>query len=347
MIYYRSIRINGYMTATLPVFDRLSALADPIRGRLLLVLERQELTVREIQTALQLPQSTVSRHLKVLADLGLVATRSEGTSNWYRMPGRELEPAMRRLWTAVREELAESRIARRDADRLDRVVADRHLTSQRFFASAAGQWDRLRKELFGDRFEHTCLLGFLDPEWTVGDLGCGTGQVTAALAPFVRSVVGVDESAPMLRSARQRARGIENVEIRSGTLECLPIADGELDAALCMLVLHHVTDPLEVLRSARRALRRGGKLLLVDMVPHDRAEYREEMGHQWLGFGRAELTDWLAQAGFDAFRLVTIPSEADAKGPGLFVATAIAGGPPSDDTDSITAPPGQNPGANT
>jgi ArsR family transcriptional regulator len=263
------------------------------------------------------------------------------------MPGRELEPAMRRLWTAVREELAESRIARRDADRLDRVVADRHLTSQRFFASAAGQWDRLRKELFGDRFEHTCLLGFLDPEWTVGDLGCGTGQVTAALAPFVRSVVGVDESAPMLRSARQRARGIENVEIRSGTLECLPIADGELDAALCMLVLHHVTDPLEVLRSARRALRRGGKLLLVDMVPHDRAEYREEMGHQWLGFGRPELADWLAQAGFDAFRLVTIPSEADAKGPGLFVATAIAGGPPSDDTDSITAPPGQNPGANT
>jgi ArsR family transcriptional regulator len=114
-----------------------------------------------------------------------------------------------------------------------------------------------------------------------------------------------------------------------------------------MLVLHHVTDPLEVLRSARRALRRGGKLLLVDMVPHDRAEYREEMGHQWLGFERAELADWLARAGFESFRLVTIPPEADAKGPGLFVATAIAGGRPPADTDSITAPPGQNPGAHT
>ena len=335
------------MTATLPVFDRLSALADPIRGRLLLVLERQELTVREIQSALQLPQSTVSRHLKVLADLGLVATRSEGTSNWYRMPGRELEPSIRRLWTAVREELADSRLARHDADRLDRVVASRHLTSQRFFASAAGQWDRLRKELFGDRFEHLCLLGLLDPAWTVGDLGCGTGQVTTALAPFVARVIGVDESAPMLRSARQRARGIENVEIRSGTLERLPLADAELDAALCMLVLHHVADPLEALRSARRVLRRNGKLLLVDIVPHDRAEYREEMGHQWLGFEREELADWLARAGFESFRFVTIPPDAEAKGPGLFVATAIAGGPEPDTTDSTTAPPGQNQGAIT
>jgi ArsR family transcriptional regulator len=335
------------MTATLPVFDRLSALADPIRGRLLLALERQELTVREIQAALQLPQSTVSRHLKVLADLELVATRSEGTSNWYRMPGRELAPAMRRLWTAVREELADSRIARRDADRLDRVVADRRVTSQRFFASAAGQWDRLRKELFGDHFEHLCLLGLLDPAWTVGDLGCGTGQVTAALAPFVARVIGVDESAPMLRSARQRARGLENVEIRTGTLEQLPLADAELDAAVCILVLHHVSDPLAVLRSARRALKRAGTLLLVDMVPHDHAEYREEMGHQWLGFEKTGLAAWLDQAGFESFRLITIPPDADAKGPGLFVASAKASDAGLDDTDTITAPAGQNRGAIT
>src|ERR1051326_2088007 len=97
------------------VFERLGALADPIRGRLLLALERQELSVREIQTVLQLPQSTVSRHLKVLADLGLVATRSEGTSNWYRMPGREQEPAMRRLWLAGREAVAGSPSPRRGA----------------------------------------------------------------------------------------------------------------------------------------------------------------------------------------------------------------------------------------
>src|SRR5262245_25119231 len=141
------------MTAAPAVFDRLSALADPIRGRLVLLLERQELTVREIQAALQLPQSTVSRHLKVLADHGLVVTRSEGTSNWYRTSPRDQDPGLRKLWNAVRDEVARSPAARRDAARLSRIVADRHLASQQFFASAAGQWDRLRTELFGDRAE--------------------------------------------------------------------------------------------------------------------------------------------------------------------------------------------------
>ncbi|HEX7024322.1 MAG TPA: metalloregulator ArsR/SmtB family transcription factor, partial [Gemmatimonadales bacterium] len=256
--------------ATAPaVFDRLNALADPIRGRLLLALERQELTVREIQAALQLPQSTVSRHLKVLADLGLVVTRGEGTSNWYRMPARELEGSARRLWHAVRDELAGSPAARHDAERLQRVLSERHLTSQRFFASTAGQWDRLRKELFGERAELLALLGLLDGEWTVGDFGCGTGTVTAALAPFVSRVIGVDESAAMLRSARQRTRELRNVELRAGTLEEPPVGPAELDAALLILVLHHAADPGRILAAVRRTLKPGGRLLVVDMQPHD------------------------------------------------------------------------------
>jgi ubiquinone/menaquinone biosynthesis C-methylase UbiE len=307
------------------VFDRLSALADPIRGRLLLALERHELTVRELQEVLQLPQSTVSRHLKVLADLGLVLTRAEGTANWYRMPARELEPAMRRLWLAVRDEVAGSVIARRDGERLQQVLAGRHLTSQRFFASAAGQWDRLRRELFGDRLELMALLGLLDESWVVGDLGCGTGQVAATLAPFVRRVVGVDESAAMLKSARQRTREMPNVELRNGTLEELPIEPGELDAALLVLVLHHSGEPASVLAAAGRALRPGGKLLVVDMLPHDHVEFREQMGHQWLGFSEPELTGWLRDAGFGGGRFVTLPSDAKAKGPPLFAMSVTQG----------------------
>lgn len=307
------------------VFDRLSALADPSRGRILLALERHELTVRELQEVLQLPQSTVSRHLKVLADLGLVLTRAEGTANWYRMPGKELEPAMRRLWLAVRDEVAGSATARRDGERLQQVLAGRHLTSQRFFASAAGQWDRLRRELFGDRAELVALLGLLDEEWVVGDLGCGTGQIAATLAPFVRRVVGVDESAAMLKTARQRTREMANVELRHGTLEELPIEAGELDAALLVLVLHHTGEPAGVLASAGRALRPGGKLLVVDMLPHDHAEYREQMGHQWLGFSEAELAPWLREAGFVGGRFVVLPSEAKAKGPPLFAMSVTKG----------------------
>lgn len=304
------------------VFDRLSALADPIRGRLLLALERHELTVREVQAVLQLPQSTVSRHLKVLADLGLVVTRSEGTSNWYRMPGRELEASTRRLWLAVREELAGGSAARRDAARLQRVLADRHETSQRFFDSAAGQWDRLKDDLFGPRAELLALPGLLDEHWTVGDLGCGTGHLAAWLAPFVRRVIGIDESAAMLRSARQRTRELANVELRSGTLEAPPLEPGELDAALLLLVLHHAGEPVRVLEAAQRALRPGGKLLLVDMVPHDHVEYREQMGHQWLGFAEAELRGWLKQAGLTVARYVTLPIDPRAKGPALFALIA-------------------------
>lgn len=309
------------MTST-AVFDRLSALADPIRGRILLGLERQELTVREVQTVLQLPQSTVSRHLKVLADLGVVTTRAEGTSNWYRMASRDLEPAMRRLWQAVRDEVAGSVTADRDADRLQQVLAERHRTSQQFFTTSAGRWDKLRKELFGERAELMSLLGLLDSSWTVGDLGAGTGQTAAALAPFVQRVIAVDESGAMLKAARQRTRDLPNVELRSGTLEALPVANAELDVALLVLVLHHATDPARVLASAQRTLKPGGKLLLVDLLPHNRLEYREQMGHQWFGFSEAQLKTWLTDAGFKIMRFTPLPMDADAKGPNLFTATA-------------------------
>lgn len=309
------------MTAAEVVFDRLTALADPIRGRLLLALEGHELTVRELQAALQLPQSTVSRHLKVLADLGLLITRGEGTSNWYRMPGRELEPAVRRLWLAIRDEVAESQAVQRDAARLRPILARRHLTSQRFFASSAGQWDRLRTELFGQGSELLALPGLLDEGWTVGDLGCGTGHLTAALAPFVRKVIGVDESAAMLASARQRTGDLPNVELRSGTLEELPLQRSELDAALLLLVLHHSPDPAGVLGGIHRALRPGGRLLIVDMLPHEHAEYREQMGHQWLGFSEPELRAWLEREGFERTRWVPLAPDPKAKGPALFAMT--------------------------
>jgi ArsR family transcriptional regulator len=303
------------------VFDRLQAFADPIRGRLLLALEGQELTVREIQSALQLPQSTVSRHLKVLADLGLVVIRSEGTSNWYRMP-KDLESGGRRLWLAVREEVAGSPSAKRDAIRLERILADRHLASQQFFASAAGQWDRLRSELFGPASGLLALPGLLDERWVVGDLGCGTGQQIAAMAPFVHKVIGVDESAAMLKTARQRTRTLSNVELRTGTLEAPPLEPAELDAALLMLVLHHAGDPAKVLAAVHRALKPEGRVLIVDMQPHEHVEYREQMGHQWLGFQEAELRGWLDAAGYENARVVALPPDPKAKGPPLFAASA-------------------------
>src|SRR5262245_35878453 len=133
------------------ILEHLSALSDPTRTRLLLLLDRQELTVSELCGIVQLPQSTVSRHLKALVDAGWIGSRAEGTSNLYTTNGA-LDGPTRRLWLLVREQMSSTPTAAQDQRRLESALAARRSKSQEFFSSGAGQWDRLRDELFGDRF---------------------------------------------------------------------------------------------------------------------------------------------------------------------------------------------------
>ena len=305
-----------------PILAHLAALADPTRGRLLLVLERHELSVGELCQVLQLPQSTVSRHLKTLADERWVAAAAEGASRRYRLAA--LDAAAQGLWQAVRAPLGESAQARHDAHRVPGVLAQRRGKSRDFFAGAAGRWDALRAELFGRRADLQALLALVADDLVVGDLGCGTGQVSEALAPFVRRVVAVDGSSEMLAAAEARLAALPNVELRAGELEALPVEDGTLDAAVLALVLHHAAEPAAVLAEARRVLRPGGRLVVVDMLAHAREEYRHEMGHVWLGFEEAQLAAWLGDAGFASPRVVALPADPQALGPSLFAASAIA-----------------------
>jgi len=314
------------MTAAPPMLGWMTSLADATRARALRVVERHELAVAELCTVLQLPQSTVSRHLKVLVDDGWLAARTEGTSRFYRLALDRLDPAARRLWALLREQTAQGRVAEQDDARLASVLAGRQTRSQAFFSSAAGQWDRLRRDMFGEGFDLVGLAGLLDDSWTVGDLGCGTGQITATLAPFVREVIAVEASRAMLAAARRRIGALPNVELRRGELESLPIDDRVLDAAVLCLVLHHVAEPLAVLREVARALHPGGRLLLIDMSPHDRVEYRQQMGHVWLGFEPAQIHAWLTTAGFETPRVQTLAAQTTAKGPALFAATARRAG---------------------
>ena len=306
----------------LDLFDRLSSLADPTRSRILLLLEGRELTVGELCAVLQLPQSTVSRHLKVLSDDGWAASRAEGTSRLYRMEP-SLDAGALRLWQTVRDEMVASPAASQDLRRLASVIAARRSRSRAFFSGAAGEWDALRSEMFGRSIDFA-LLGLLNERWVVGDLGCGTGRLAGVLAPFVRQVVAVDASAEMLDAARERLEGTTNVELRSGDLEQLPIADGELDVAVLALVLHYVTEPARALAEAHRALQPDGRLLIVDMMPHAHEEYRQTMGHLWLGFPEDRLGAWLREAGFRRIRYQPLPADPAAKGPTLFVATGRA-----------------------
>jgi SAM-dependent methyltransferase len=303
------------------IHGRLASLADATRTRLLLLLGRHELSVGELCAAVQLPQSTVSRHLKLLADEGWVVTRSDGPSRYYRLAPR-LDGAARRLWQLVRSEVDAAPESAQDEARAQDVLRRRRTRSQEFFSTAAGQWDALRADLFGAGAGLAGLLALLPEDWTVGDLGCGTGAVAAELAPYVGRVVAVDESKAMLAAARRRLAAAPHVELRAGELEALPVADGELDAAVISLVLHYVPAPARALAEARRALRPGGRLVVVDMVAHGRAELSERMGHLWPGFTEPQLRAWLEEAGFADARWHALVPQAAAKGPLLFAASA-------------------------
>lgn len=304
------------------VLDRLSALAEPTRGRILLLLDRHELTVGEVCTILQLPQSTVSRHLKVLADDGWLVARGDGTSRFYKMVPTQLDDATRQLWSVVRAQLAAGPGATQDMRRADSVLNKRRDKALLFFRNQADMWDAMRSEMIGERTDLLALLDLLDDSWTVGDLGCGVGHITEALAPCVARVIAVDESGPMLAAAKQRLASQKNVELREGTVESLPIDDGTLDAAILFLVAHFVADPMRAIREVRRVLKPGGRLLIVDLMSHDRVDYVIQLGHVWQGFDGEQVKQWLAEAGFTACRYRPLPADPDAKGPSLFVASA-------------------------
>jgi ArsR family transcriptional regulator len=309
--------------ASVQILDHMSALADPIRCRMLILLEKHELTVSELCAVLQMPQSSVSRHLKTLADDRWVASRRDGTSRFYSMPVDDLDSGARRLWPIIREQVASTSAAGQDERRLRGVLARRRAKSEEFFATAAGGWDHIRTGLYGDTFYLWAVLGLIDPNLVVGDLGCGTGQLTETVAPYVKRVVAVDSSDDMLVAARQRLGAARNVDLRKGELETLPLDAGELDAAMLSLVLHYSPAPARALTEVGRVVRPGGRVLVVDMLPHEREEYQQQMGHVWLGFTEKQITKFLIGAGFGDVRVRPLPADPDAKGPSLFAAVGV------------------------
>ena len=311
------------MSSTTTMIAWMQSLSDPTRSRILRILERSEVSVAELCNVLQLPQSTVSRHLKVLVDDGWVNGRREGTSNWYRMGGSEMPPHQKKLWSVAKNHCLPETTSEQDDARLDQVLDSRRSKTQTFFSTAAGRWDRLRNELFGSRLDAWAIAAALNRSWTVGDLGCGTGTISQTLAPWVHRVIAVDASAAMIQSARKRLKDASNVEIRKGELTTLPIDDESLDLAMMGLVLPYLAEPQRVFREAARASRIDGRLVVLDMLAHDRTEYREELGHIWMGFSKAQISEWLTVAGWMLESFVTIPVEPEVKGTPVFVATAV------------------------
>ncbi|MCP3905759.1 MAG: metalloregulator ArsR/SmtB family transcription factor [Planctomycetes bacterium] len=303
------------------LLSRLTTLGDLARLRMLRLLDAHELSVGELARALQLPQSTVSRHLKVLHEGHWVIKRTEGTASLYRLVEDALAAPARALWRLAREDIGTSPTLEEDDSRLAEVLVERRHDSRAFFGRVGGEWDQVREDLFGHHFTAEALPAFVDEEWTVADLGCGTGNASEMLAPYVRRIVAVDREPSMLAAARKRLEGMENVEFLEGELTELPLADGAVNAAMIFLVLHHLEHPETAVAEAGRILADGGVLLVVDMVSHDRESYRHTMGHRHLGFDEATVAGWTKRAGLHKPGYHRLRPDTHAMGPGLFVAT--------------------------
>lgn len=308
--------------------DHLAALAERTRLRVLRILDGHELSVGELAQVVQLPQSTVSRHLKVLTDSGWLVRRSEGTATLYRVIFDELDHSARSLWIAVRDEFErrpDVNEGREDNRRLKAVLAARRTDSQTFFGRVAGEWDSLRASLFGDRFTSEALLALLPRESIVADIGCGTGNIAEQVSPWVSRVIAVDSSEPMLDAARRRLGDRSNIDFVHATGESLPLESSSVDIAIAALVLHHIEEPLTLLREMARITKAHGRVMLIDMLDHNREDFRRVMGHRHLGFARKTIESFMRDASLSPVTFRELSREVEAKGPGLFVAIGTKG----------------------
>lgn len=303
------------------------ALADPTRRCLLQVLARQALTVSELVACLRMPQSTVSRHLRVLKDAGLVEDRREGTTARYAVaPLTNGDAAAESFAVRAVEWMRQQALPAVVKRRLDRVLLHRRDEDHSFFTRVAHRWDQMRIEAFGETFHLEAMAALLPAEWTVADIGTGTGYLLPSLCRWFRKVVAIDPVASMLDAARARCRAerAANVVFRQGDLSRLPIDGQEVDLALAALVLHHVPVPTQALGEMYRIIRPGGRLLIVEQQAHELERFRERMQDRWWGFVPATLAGEVAAAGFVSVRHRDLDSVGTGaqEAPSLFVLAA-------------------------
>ncbi|PZO91736.1 MAG: ArsR family transcriptional regulator [Sphingomonas sanxanigenens] len=279
------------------LLDLLRALADPTRLRIFVLLRMIDLSVGELAQVLEQSQPRVSRHVKILADAGLVARRKEGS--WVFL-GIAEGPAIEPLFLLLDRFVGENA---RDAQALADVLAERAASAERYFSAHAGQWDAIRS-LHVAESEVEAAMGALIRLRPIGrlvDIGTGTGRMLELFGGGATSATGVDRSPEMLRLARVKLSesDIQKAELRQGDMYALPLDDGSADTVILHQVLHFAHQPAAAIAEAARLLAPGGRVLIVDFASHGREELRQQDAHVRLGFDDDQVAGWFAAAGLD------------------------------------------------
>jgi ubiquinone/menaquinone biosynthesis C-methylase UbiE/DNA-binding transcriptional ArsR family regulator len=289
--------------------DVLRAAGELSRLRILALLAREELAVLELCRVLDQSQPRVSRHLKLLADAGLVERFPDGAWVFYRLTGSG------RCGELVSEVLAAIEpadpVLQRDAERLSAVWAERAADAGEYFARNAARWDEIRSLYVSDADVEDAIRKAAGPGpfKRLVDLGSGTGRMLTLLGPQADAALGLDLSQQMLNLARNRVTeaGLEGFELRHGDIFATRLPDASADLVVVHQVLHYLADPAAAVREAARIVAGGGKLIIVDFAPHRLEFLREQHQHRRLGFAEPEMARWLGEGGLSNVRVIALP----------------------------------------
>jgi ArsR family transcriptional regulator len=287
----------------------LRALADPTRLRIIALLERDELSVNELQEITRMGQSRISTHLGLLQDAGLLQSRRDGKRTFYKW--REDADAVARefIQLAVR---GAKETGEQSADQLNlkRILARRNELAQVYFNHVAGRFDRV----YGpgrtwQAFGH--LLLRILPPLVVADLGSGEGLLSELLARRCKKVIAVDNSEKIVAfgAAKAKKNGLKNLEFRLGDLENPPVEPQSVDLVILSQALHHAAVPGNAISSAFKMLRSGGQIMILDLLQHNFHQARELYGDRWPGFAESDLERWLEEAGFKKIEISVVARE--------------------------------------